>query len=48
LIVDCRFEDEEPQINQQPIIALDGPSKMAPRFLRDLSFDRLEEVFHLD
>ncbi len=27
MIVNCRFEEEEPQINQRPIIALDGASK---------------------
>jgi ATP-binding cassette subfamily B protein len=39
LIGNCRFEGEEPQINQQPIIALDGASKSygAVRAARDVS-----------
>jgi rhamnose transport system ATP-binding protein len=39
LIVNCRFEEEEPQINQQPIIALAGASKSygAVRAARDVS-----------
>jgi hypothetical protein len=41
LIALCRFEEEEPQINHQT-------TEMARLFERRLSFDRLEEVFHLD